>query len=278
MPTVRNLVTDNPKPNGSTPPETAATPAPKGGDGAALAVPTCFGGLPTLPSNDGLAVANDLSAGASGPYVARASDRSPNWPSLSAAGVGNGDLYLGAEGLYLRTMPLTYWLVASTVFKTLMDDLGNFQHATTDLNAEKSPGGLKLDEHVLALIVVDLGDRLVPAKCDFRGTLSGAVSPTLKAVQQAGDPKWAALSDAHKVAAAFPVPWGRVVATATTQPRTSRASGRKYYAGAAVCRPATIAQMQRLQAATQDAAFTALLEQAKQGYAERFETIRAMCK
>lgn len=224
-----------------------------------------FAGLPALNEPDALP---DPEGGGSGPYVAFASSRSPSWPSLQAAGIAEGDPYVAADGQYHEAAPLRFFLVsAAPTYYTKRNTAGNLVAAKREqVYVGDKP---QYEEHYLTLVIVDLGDRMVPAKAEFIGTKSGAVVPALRAVKQAATPEWAGLSATHKLTAAFSVPFGRVSCIATTAPRTSKSSGNRYFAGVGSAGPATLDQMQRLNAAFADPTFQALAGAAKESFLDR---------
>ncbi len=223
-----------------------------------------------------------------GGYVGFADPQSKKWGAMQAAGLEHGDPFVMVDGQYHQCKPLSYFLLIGDSFRTTMEGQeGKFTFATRDLDtplrelAEQIEGDsdkakkrkaacLKAEPHYTCLILALLGgDRLVPVKLDARGTKSGAASSAIIAVKSAEDPEWLKLSDAHRITAAFPHPWGRVWNVVTTKYKVGRTSGNGFFVANTTSKPASIDQMQLLIDHFQDEAFVAQLEEAEKAYQMR---------
>lgn len=272
MPQVNNLMGGgtpggNPTavaPTTQPPPQTALSPAAQ----TALASP--IDGVPKLSERP------------IGAYVGSASMKSQNWPTISAAGIAEGDFYLDSNGQITKLMPFKYWLFTVTAFCTRMDNVGNIVTATEDpavIADQQKQRQLNVQEHYVTVTLVDLDNSIVPAKTDFRHTKSGAVATPVGMLRQANDPAWVKLGDAYRVAAQFPHPFGRVYCTANTTPRTVRGgpnAGLKYFAATAVAVPTPLSDMERLAAAMTQPMFTDQLNQVVSTYNARIQQIRSV--
>lgn len=211
-------------------------------------------------------------SGAKYNFVGQLQENTGKKATLAACGVQLGQYYLDSQGQITPLSPLRYWLIQASAFRTDMNASGQIIAATTDMNDKK------LAEHVVALIVVDVDGVPMPAKADFRKTSWRAGSTGIEAVRFASDPDFPSRSDAHKVAAQCPVPFGRVLTTVHVQRQISRTSGKPYFASSGTFAPATVSEITSLMEAFGDDGFKQLLEEAKTGYESRVEMIRKLCK
>jgi hypothetical protein len=193
--------------------------------------------------------------------------------ALQAAGCADGDFYVDDGGAITPLKPLKFWLLQAQPFRTKMAASGDIVAASLDFH-DKSAG----DEHVVTLVIVDTGKALVPAKADFRRSQWQVGNDAINGVRRAASPDFPNESDAAKVAAQFPAPFGRIVITASTQRKIGRQSGKPYYEATGVATPASVTDLQRLADAMQDPDFLARVSEAEGSYKYRVEQIRSKCE
>lgn len=228
-------------------------------------------------------------------YAGFADSNSKNWVQMQGVGLATGDPFIVKDGQYIKCKPLEYFLLCGESFRsTMVGKEGAFKFVTRDLEVplkeiasqyptegltgpaleaakEKISHILKAEPHYVCLLLVKVGDQLVPIKADFRGTKSGAAESAVRAVESAATPEWMKLSEAHKVTGAFQHPFGRVWNSVTTQHKVGRSSGNSFYVARCNSTPATVAQMQILVDAFGDEAFVQELEDAEKNYQQRIE-------
>lgn len=213
-----------------------------------------------------------------GAYVGYAHSANKNYAELQQLGIKEGDFYLAENGQITRQMPLLFWLVSAEVFATTMSIKGEITFATRDLNLCTGPGETpKIEEHIVGLLIVDTGEKLVPAKGDFRGVKAGALTNAIAGVKFAAKPEFALRSTAHKIAAQFTKPWGRVFTRATTSFRVSKSTGKPYHPATGVMKPADVDQLTRLQQALTDDGFMAAADLAKIAFADKVQELNELC-
>lgn len=228
-------------------------------------------------------------------YVGFADVQSKNWPQMQQAELEPGDPFMFKDGNYTPLKPLEFFLVmGDTLRSTMVGQEGTFTFVTRDLETPlkdiaasieteglKGPmlevaqtqkrDILKAEPHYVCLIIVKVGETLVPIKADFRGTKTGATEPAVRAVEFAGTPDWLKQSEAHKATAAYPHPFGRVWNVVTTMPKVGRTSGNNFFVARCQSRPATITQMQMLVDHFAEEQFVTDLEEAERNYQGRLE-------
>jgi hypothetical protein len=273
MPNVENLSKGFAMPTQAQPaPEQPVTPSTPvaGGGGSQLAVPPLFSQIATLPSAAHLP--EPVSAATS--YVFNASTRSSNYAQQQQAGLSDGDFALCLEGAVYKCDPLKYFLLQVSPYRTTMDQAGNITFATKNMDYVNSLQG----EHYLSLILVFFKDRLIPAKGEFRTTKASAALEPLREIEAAGKPEWLK-TDAHRVAAQFGIPWGRVVATSVPGgKKTSRSSGNAYIPAITNARPATLDEMKLLMEETGKPDFIELFNTVHDEYNQRKTFIDSRCR
>lgn len=256
MPPVRTLA---PSTNGAAP--AAAKPQ------TALALPSWA--MATVPQE-----VPELNGSAGGCYVAQLQPQTGRRPTLIQAGCKDGDYYLDTgDGTIVPLNPFRFAIMTASVFKTRMSPAGEIIAATRNMGYNKD-----LDEHCVAIILVLTGeDEVTPAKAEFRRAQQGAAAAALDALKFASEPDFPSKSDAHKVAAQFPAPFGRMVTTVQVSKRVSKTSGKPYFASEGLSQPATVTQMQAILTACNSPEFTEKLDAVKAAYDKRVEQIAKLC-
>jgi hypothetical protein len=248
---------------------------PPANSNSELAVPGAFGRLVGYQKSEDVEVPQSEAA----IYVGFASTKSPSWPTQSAAGLTDGDIHIAYNRGLTKLMPMTFWLYTHETFKTVMLQSGEISYATRDTTKHAVPPGIpgrKLETHLVGVAIVDVNGQLVPSKIEARGTKEGCLSGAILAIKQAMDPKWPSLSDAHKVAAAFTFPWGRVANIANTIPKTVQSGenkGAPYKVGTCLSKPSTIEQMKKLTEAFSDKQFQVDAEIAVRAFETRVQQL-----
>jgi hypothetical protein len=206
------------------------------------------------------------------PYIGFASSRSATWDSLRQLypKIQEGTPFVGtSERQFELADPLTYNLVKFRQFWSLRDDQYHIERAEF-----ADPGrGSDLTEEFLAVTVVHLGRRLVPAVSYFGGTRAGAVRKAADTLRAAGSAGWAGLGPAHAASANFPLPFGRFVTTVTIEPRTGRETGRQYQLAVGHVRPANLEELDLLTRAVRDEDFLEQLRVAMDVFGSRLRIL-----
>ncbi len=207
----------------------------------------------------------------SGSYVQSSSERSKNYAAQKSAGLTDGDFFLVTDGAMNKKMPLEHWLLQAKLYYTKMDSAGN----VVAIGREESND---LKEHYVVLHLVAHNGTLVPCRSEFRTTKAPAVVKLIEAIREAATPEFAGKSDAHKIAAQFPQPWGRVMASVTSRQKTARASGDGYKLAVPVIKPTSISQFEVFQAAMKDPAYADAFETAKKSFDDRVAELEKKIK
>jgi hypothetical protein len=243
--------------------------APAGEAAPGTAVST----LPEWARSTAPAIPDQPLGGPSSNFVGQLQENTGKKAALQAAGVQVGEFYLSADSAYFPLRPLRFMLLEATAYRTAMDAAGTVTKASRDFS-DKSSG----DEHIEALVIVDAGDRLIPAKASFRKAQWLVGKAAIDGLQMAMDPAFPSKGDAYKVAAQFPAPFGRVVVTASVQRRVSKTSGKPYFACDGTVTPSSVTDLQKLVSSMKDDAFIAAGDAAKKAYVARCEQLDKLCK
>lgn len=264
MPNVRNLM------NGATKPQTASTVPPV----VRTPEPDTSSNLPAVPQalNRFLAVPTKtvpMQQMSNVPYVATCEFNSGNVDTLAEIGIQPGDMYLMNNGEITKLEPFNHHVLDIAQFWTTMSDSGEVVKVY-----KVDPGeGRNAQEHIVALHLVRVGDELVPAMSKFRSGKVSAATVVINAVAASAEPKWAGKSDAHRIAAACPVPAGRVVGVVRTNLRTSKRNGNKYFVANTSVRPATIAEITLLGESWADVNFVERVNAATLAFDDEVEAL-----
>lgn len=276
MPRVNNL-SDAKKPVVTKEPEIAKNDSPliQSNTPTKLAV----GGitLPAFLSTDeqGLPDVPDLSG-----YLGFAHPQSDNWDKMSQVGLKTGDPFLFHDGSYVNLNgKVEMFLLIGDEFKSLMiGKKGTFLHVTRDMNEQMQYDKRNyLQEHYIVLMLVKVGSELIPIKGDFRGPKSQGLKTAINATKAASEPQWINKTEAHKITAAFPKPFGRVFHTMTTHREVSKSSGDEYHPTSCNSRPSTVSEMEMLVSHFGNPEWLAKVEDAKSNYDMRVQFMDNLC-
>ena len=236
-----------------------------------------FGGAdftPVMPADD----VTDQLGSQYGAYIGFAHSSNKNYAELQQLGIKEGDIYLAYNGQITKQMPLCGWLVSAEVFATTMAITGDMVFASRDLNKVTPPGvAPRIEEHIVALFIVDTPEGLIPAKGDFRGVKAGGLTNAMALVKFASKPEFSQRSTANRIAAQFSKPWGRIYTRITTSFRTSKSTGKPYHPANGIAKAADVDQLTRLATALTDDAFMNAAELAKQAYTDKVTELTALC-
>jgi hypothetical protein len=207
------------------------------------------------------------------PYLGFASPRSATWDPLRQLHpkLQEGTPFVSLpDGQFELADPLKFYLARFKQFWSKRDDqyhLGRVEF--TDPGRHSG-----LTEEFVALTIVHLGRRLVPAVSYFGGTKAGAVRKAAATLRVAGTPDWAKLGPAHAASANCQLPFGRFVTTVTLEPRTSHETGRQYQLAIGHVRPANLEELDVLNRAIQDQVFLEQLRVAMDVFGSRLRTLK----
>lgn len=206
-------------------------------------------------------------------YVGQLQENTGAKAQILAAGGKVGDFYLNDRGSItpLGDRPTLFFIYPGFIkgYMTQMDEAGKIVAAVPDPKA-----GLPKPwaEHFVTVVLVKVGGELVPAKGDFRKAAQKVAANALAGIRAAASPDFAGKSDAHRVAAQFEQPWGRVVADVVTGRRVG-GNGKAYFAAESAVRPTTIAEQQLLRSLLGDADFNAKFDVARKSFEDRVAII-----
>jgi hypothetical protein len=177
------------------------------------------------------------------PYVFFASSKSPQWAALKASipDVNEMDAVLSLpepeEPVVLR--PFRCFLLAAKQFWGEFNESGELLSASM----EKDESFVETIETVL---LVQVGQRLIPARCTFRRGMCPAIHTLTRAVKLASSPEWGEKSPEHAATLSIGSSNLRFVATIRSHKRTSKTSGRAYNFAEASIKPTSAADGQML--------------------------------
>lgn len=143
-------------------------------------------------------------------------------------GVKPADPILCENGKYTKLDPFRFHVLD---FRRLWVEREQGKQA---LNvATENPGDKAYKEEIHAVILVYVGDRVVPATCVFKSGLCKGVIPAINDLLGMRDgafmSDWARRTPEHTVAAGIALPFARFVVEMTTKQSTSKSSGYKYF-------------------------------------------------
>lgn len=274
MPPVRNLTT--PKAVAVAPSiPIIEKPAPQAAAAPAQRTSPSGHALATLPAwAQPVAPLPKINSGPAAVYVGQLQPNTGKRQSLLAVGVKDGEYYLDNMGEVTPLEVFRFFLLDARAFKTEMNAAGEIVYATRDMEARRP----MTEEHAVALILVDTPHGWVPAKCDFRKAQAPAYVAASNGVEFAQEIGFSDASDAHRVAAQFPVPFGRVLTTVNIERRVSKSSGKPYFLSAGTVAPTSVSDMESLAAFLTDPDSEGKVKAARDSFEFRVKAIEKLCK
>lgn len=213
--------------------------------------------------------AEDIKGRTFGPYVTFAHNkRTDEFKKIIAAiqrAPDEHDMYLMEPD---RVTPLPtmkcHWIAGFQRW-LLTDESGQ---NVLDVSSVEKPKPFK--EQIEAVLLVYVGDRLVPANVQFRTTKCPAGKVMFEAAKEVMTPEWAAKSEAHKLTLSLDPPY-RFYGVVTVQPpRNPKGGGLPYRPTACDIMPTGANEVAVLSKAGQDVeGFQELLSQAAERYSFR---------
>lgn len=129
-------------------------------------------------------------------------------------------------------------------------------------------------EHILAVVLVYLEDRIYPANIEFRTTKCPAGKELADALAAASEPSWADLSAAHKETLAVQQPFGRFYGDVKLgDSRPGKASGMPYKPLHAQIKPTSVPEWRMLDAFAKDPETNKLLELCAGRYQQKLKDL-----
>jgi hypothetical protein len=230
-----------------------------------------------LPSIFG-APQEDVTTRTMAPYVSFAHPMAKDtWSKALAANprAEEGEQYLIVEGKAVNVTPAKLTPMLVKQFWTEEDQAGNILRTFLS----EGPG---LRENAEAVVLVYVGDRLVPASMSFKTTKCGAAITLAKALLHAGGvhdgTPWESLSQDHALTLACPQPFMRLFGHIKTTRRTSKKTGFIYVAAEAVVQPTGAAEWTVLASAFKDPEFNDTLQKVADKHEERMNFVLAKAK
>lgn len=182
--------------------------------------------------------------------------------------VKEGDLYLFEPDAITPLGNAKLGLVCAQQYWVLVDAVGNI----TKASFEQLPDPWK--EHVEAVVVVYLADRMVPANMSFRTTKCGAVKSLTDALIAAGSPAWANGGPAYEATMQITQPWLRFHGILVNTQRTSKKTGAAYIAASAGIFPTSKVEAELIGKFAESEGAQHALEEAARRFTERVAEMR----
>lgn len=146
----------------------------------------------------------------------------------------------------IRLDPFRFILAHAKAHYSEIDGEGKI--VRTSFSRDEAAKDKTLQEHVEAMILVIIGEKLVPARCTFKGTKvkAGWIAISALEIAKEGD-KWSKISPDHKASLVVPDPRVRYSTTVTMSfGNVSRSSGHKYTVASGFAKPTTAPDWQLL--------------------------------
>lgn len=227
--------------------------------------------LPALPAAPECAVSPYSSGGV--PFIRFASHKSPKWAELSAAlpGLHEGDPILcfpePDDPVKLAPMKFFLWS-ARGYFAELSESDGEILDASWVEDSLRPA----LKEAVDSVILVFVGDRIIPARCTWRTTKCPAVKLAVKARDRAASPEWGKTGPDYAASLAIDQPFARFTTTVSVVERTG-GKGRKYQLANGKISPASVGDYAVLKAMFADPDQRKLFDRIVEGYDRRLAEV-----
>lgn len=178
------------------------------------------------------------------PYVVFGHPMSPGWGKFvgSYPDAKEGQQFLVQNEKVTRLDQFRYSLMTAKQYWAEGD-----QEGVKAVSLTEKPHPFK--EVIEAVVLVYLGELLIPATVQFRSVKTGAVLPAVKALEQAASPDWAKLSQAHELTLVCQKPFMRFFAEVQLgNMKTSKSSGMRYLPASCVIKPTTAVEWKILAA------------------------------
>lgn len=214
----------------------------------------------------------------SAPYVVFAHNkRADEWAKLqSKFGVGGfeeHDMFLIGQEIH-RLSPAKMSLITCRQYWAESNVAG-----TEILRASWSEMPKPFKEHIDAVVLVYLDDKVVPANIRVRTTKCPAVKALYDELVEASKPSWADRSPAHKETLFAPQPFMRYYGLVELGPtRTSRSTGLSYRTTVCRCSPTGVAEWKLIKEFTEREDAQKMLNDAANRFQERLNEIGAKVK
>lgn len=232
-----------------------------GGESAALMVLPDVFNAPVQVQETGLPPAP--------PYVQFMTRKAGSWEDTARAipGLepGNAVLFRPTERA-VRLSPFRCHFVTGKQYWAQTDDSYKLESVRFEPTDEYT-------EYVDSVLLLYVGDALIPATCRFRGATCKAAQKMAGALQQAGTPEWGTLSPEHRASLGAPHPFARFFATVSTGAGTARGSGRVFVKADAAISPSGVVEATAVGNAFRDEAFKSALQEIAETYKRRVEEV-----
>lgn len=226
--------------------------------------------LPALFS----APAEPLKAMAWPPYIAFAHHkRSDEWKKILAkyGQPEEGEMFLNIDGGVVKLDPAKLAWVAHRQYWAQSNAAGTELIASSFVEMPRP-----YKEHVEAVVLVYLPERIIVANVCFRSTKCSACKPLCDALEDAKKPEWAELSPAHKETLVCQQPWMRFFGDVRlSDQKTSKTSGLPYRTLQCDIQPTSVPEWRLLKAFQEHEGTQKAMDKAAERFVQRIAEVKA---
>ena len=211
------------------------------------------------------------------PYVTFVSLKSPLFAKVAGAfpNLNEGEPVLFEGEQMTKLDDMTFYLIKASAHWSVCDPNGEIIKSYLDKD-EGAKRRKETREHVETVLLVQVKDRLVPARCTFKTTKTRAAFTAWQTKDTAKSEIWASLSPEHKATLVVPDPRFRYKTTVKLQfGIISKSSGMKMTLAAGIVKPTTVADWGMLSKWLKDEATMKSLELCMVQFGERLDMITA---
>ncbi len=214
------------------------------------------------------------------PYVSFVSSKAPTFPGILAQvpALQDGDpvLFEAGQPTLLAPMRFYYHGIAFQHYSKV-NAKGEILEATQDTQEAEEHNKTASDndkyrEHVEAVLLLMLPDRVLPCRCTFKTVKTSAFHAANKALQEAAGPRWKDRGVDFAASLQAPHPWLRFCTMVKIRRGTSRGNGNPFAAADGIIQAATVADWTLLRALFEKG--SAALEKVVDDHNERVEKVR----
>lgn len=199
-------------------------------------------------------------------------NKSEEWSKLTAkfGKVEEGDMFLYHHGQIDKLSPLKASLLCYTQFWAQRNPAGEV--TVTSFKEAPEP----FEERIEAVLLVYLGEQIIPANVEFRTTKCPAAHVLSEELAACQKPEWMDRSPAHKEASVIGQPFNRFYGLIDLGPqRTSKKSGRPYRPTTCAVSPTGVAEWRALKAYSENEVAQKEMELAASNYTSRMNDMKA---
>lgn len=210
------------------------------------------------------------------PYITFAHDkRADEWAKIKSkvGDVREGEMYLIESDVVTHLAPAKLCWIAGRQYWAETNPAGEVLR--TSFSEQPHP----YKEHVEAVVLVLLADRVVPANVQFRTTKCPAAKALSDALLEAQTPEWLQKSPAHAETGVLQQPFMRFYGVVELSPlRTSRSSGLTYRTTQCAVKPTAVPEWRLLSDFAKSPDSQTQLNEAASRFEHRVNEVKAKAK